>query len=421
MSGRYCICRSKDGKGFMVACDHCEEWYHGKCIGINKRQANGIELYYCDQCKKANPSLETQYKPGQAPLQKKQEQPLAPKIIEPSPPKKRKVSQKTKPKSHARKQCANPDCIYESRQESKYCSDECGYAFNKLRYDTHFIPKWQVLEQNHSVARQRKLGDLAQLEKDKEDVEKLIKNLRFEKEELEHSIKVIKEQAKRLSRENANSKENDDEDADLDNDDVEEITTGDASKTFCITCGVTIPSHQALKHWYTCHKKHESTYNFTADVQIKYSSEGDENPKLYCHFLDKKTQRFCMHIESACPQHSNWLIDKDEVCGCPLNLSQKLEPDGNYCLQLKKDCTLHYHWDKFRLAQINMQRINSFSRLETIKDKIRFAESNLMDSYGGVVGVMLHNTIDHLKKLDNSNGQDGQHVEDVDMAPLNVE
>ncbi|XP_059169731.1 CXXC-type zinc finger protein 1-like [Physella acuta] len=58
----YCICRSSDCERFMIGCDHCEEWYHGDCIGVTQLDARSIKRYYCDACRARNPSLEIQYK-----------------------------------------------------------------------------------------------------------------------------------------------------------------------------------------------------------------------------------------------------------------------------------------------------------------------------------------------------------------------
>ncbi|GFR82300.1 CXXC-type zinc finger protein 1 [Elysia marginata] len=46
----YCICRTADSERFMIGCDHCEEWYHGDCIGITAEDARHIKRYYCDAC-----------------------------------------------------------------------------------------------------------------------------------------------------------------------------------------------------------------------------------------------------------------------------------------------------------------------------------------------------------------------------------
>ena len=32
--GRYCLCRGASDGGFMIGCDFCEEWFHGKCVNV---------------------------------------------------------------------------------------------------------------------------------------------------------------------------------------------------------------------------------------------------------------------------------------------------------------------------------------------------------------------------------------------------
>lgn len=58
----YCICRSSDSSRFMICCDNCEEWYHGDCIMITEKEAKSIKKYYCDRCRKGNPSMTTVFK-----------------------------------------------------------------------------------------------------------------------------------------------------------------------------------------------------------------------------------------------------------------------------------------------------------------------------------------------------------------------
>jgi hypothetical protein len=33
----YCICRKPYRQGvFMIGCDNCDEWYHGRCVGFEE-------------------------------------------------------------------------------------------------------------------------------------------------------------------------------------------------------------------------------------------------------------------------------------------------------------------------------------------------------------------------------------------------
>ncbi|KAG0231070.1 hypothetical protein BGW41_002326 [Actinomortierella wolfii] len=67
----YCICRGTyDGSEFMIACDRCEEWFHGRCIGMKPQAAKKATHFYCQDCLAAmaqppphTPSSEPEGKP----------------------------------------------------------------------------------------------------------------------------------------------------------------------------------------------------------------------------------------------------------------------------------------------------------------------------------------------------------------------
>lgn len=44
----FCICRRPDNHTWMIGCDgDCEDWYHGKCVNIDPRDAELIDRYIC--------------------------------------------------------------------------------------------------------------------------------------------------------------------------------------------------------------------------------------------------------------------------------------------------------------------------------------------------------------------------------------
>ncbi|KAI7889196.1 uncharacterized protein EV154DRAFT_538961 [Mucor mucedo] len=55
----YCFCkRPYDVPRFMIACDKCDQWFHGECIQISEKQGEFIDLYFCESCAKARARIE---------------------------------------------------------------------------------------------------------------------------------------------------------------------------------------------------------------------------------------------------------------------------------------------------------------------------------------------------------------------------
>lgn len=96
--GEYCICRGPDDHRMMVYCDGgCEDWYHCSCVDCNEDDAKELlDRFICPKCK--SPTLFTTWK--------------------------RMCRTFNVPTSKCRKaaRVANDP-------PSKYCSDECKYAF----------------------------------------------------------------------------------------------------------------------------------------------------------------------------------------------------------------------------------------------------------------------------------------------------
>ncbi|KAI8076095.1 hypothetical protein BDF21DRAFT_453412 [Thamnidium elegans] len=97
----YCICkRPYDVPRFMIACDKCDQWFHGECIQISEKQGEFIDLYFCENCAKIT-GKKTSWKP----------------------------------------RCANPACQKAARigtnlgHLSKYCTDTCGMQVARARIE----------------------------------------------------------------------------------------------------------------------------------------------------------------------------------------------------------------------------------------------------------------------------------------------
>ncbi|CAI4224525.1 unnamed protein product [Auanema sp. JU1783] len=47
----YCICRqSYSHSEFMISCDRCGDWFHGRCIGMTEWFSRHIDIYHCRRC-----------------------------------------------------------------------------------------------------------------------------------------------------------------------------------------------------------------------------------------------------------------------------------------------------------------------------------------------------------------------------------
>ena len=96
----YCVCRKPDTGTFMIGCDGtCDDWFHGKCVGIEERDKNLIDKYVCPNCTKAG------------------------------------AGQTTWKRMCRRSGCRQPARVGKAGKGgkegggSKYCSDECGVLF----------------------------------------------------------------------------------------------------------------------------------------------------------------------------------------------------------------------------------------------------------------------------------------------------
>ncbi|KAG8630045.1 hypothetical protein KVT40_001664 [Elsinoe batatas] len=93
--GEYCICRKGDNGTFMIGCDgKCDDWFHGKCVGILEKDKNLIDRYICPNCTDAG------------------------------------VGVTTWKRMCRRVGCRMPARLAKKDEEpSKYCSEECGITF----------------------------------------------------------------------------------------------------------------------------------------------------------------------------------------------------------------------------------------------------------------------------------------------------
>jgi len=101
----YCVCRKPyDPEIFMIACDSCDEWYHGSCINLTEDQAADIKTYICQNCRE---DIEREENTAD------------------------KSKKRKKTSSPEKKKCGNPTCSNSAAIGSKYCTYQCGIIVAK--------------------------------------------------------------------------------------------------------------------------------------------------------------------------------------------------------------------------------------------------------------------------------------------------
>ncbi|KAJ0182434.1 hypothetical protein K1T71_001803 [Dendrolimus kikuchii] len=115
----WCICKQPHNNRFMICCDSCEDWFHGKCVNITKAmgqqmEEQGIE-WRCPNCiKKTKTQLKNSSTPKQTLIQKKIDHDVSTNES-PTLPSPKESSSKTN--------CIV--CKKSARASSIYCSDAC--------------------------------------------------------------------------------------------------------------------------------------------------------------------------------------------------------------------------------------------------------------------------------------------------------
>ncbi|OLL26148.1 Set1 complex component spp1 [Neolecta irregularis DAH-3] len=117
----YCICRKPDGGRWMIACDYCDNWFHGSCINISQSEGDLVDRYFCPTCVEAGRGSTTW-----------------------------------------KRKCRLFSCRSPAFLPSKYCTQKHGVEFFALqvRKSTHSPPEISALVNNvSSVEEFRRLGD----------------------------------------------------------------------------------------------------------------------------------------------------------------------------------------------------------------------------------------------------------------------
>jgi COMPASS component SPP1 len=122
-----------------------------------------------------------------------------------------------------------------------------------------------------------------------------------------------------------------------------------------------------------------------------YLKSYEHGQSMFCDFYNPQTKMYCKRLKCICPEHEKEKkVNEDEVCGCPLNLLD-YSAENDICLASKRNCSLHFKWEKMRRAHIDLEKLRTWLKLEELMDQKRMNETSL-NQRAGLLSLLLHQT-----------------------------
>lgn len=265
--------------------------------------------------------------------------------------------------------CYGQSCVNTARPQSKYCSDECGMKVASGRI-FHFLP--HRLQENSSPSVATEMNKKA-LEKNRAK-QQIVRATLVELDKRHKELDLLVEHSKRCPI-NPVLQEN--------------VDMEDESSTYCVTCGHEIHTRFAVRHMERCFNKYESQASFGSIFKTRI-----EGGNMFCDFYNTISKTYCKRLRVLCPEHSkDPKVHDDDVCGCPLT-KNVFELTGEFCRAPKKSCFKHYCWEKIRRAEIDLERVRQWMKIDELIEQERQIKQ-AMSSRSGLLGLLLHTNFDH--------------------------
>ncbi|KAF8789275.1 CXXC-type zinc finger protein 1 like protein [Argiope bruennichi] len=276
---------------------------------------------------------------------------------------------KKKKKTPPPRQCYGPECVRAARDNSKYCSDECGIRLGKNR----------ILEILPTRLQQRKILPCAADESSRRKLAHVRQQQKIIQKKLEQVDTKISQLLQLVQKSKSSIKDM------VYLDDFEE----ECSALDCKLCGAEIPTRIIVKHLESCYKKQERRLLLTGTT----TKPDDEEWNIFCN-QKMGRQGFCKQLRVLCPFHNKDTRNEDEPCGYPLqmNLSQC---EGKFCGRSIKNCSRHPScWEDIFRAEFDMEKLQLLQKLSELeREEVQLRRD--MAARGNLVALMLHNTIVH--------------------------
>lgn len=345
--------RSSSSKDRCGQCSGCRATNCGNCEGCLNRKMYGVK-HRCEERICVNHQKK---KNTQATRQKRRRRSLTPEGA-------------LNPELEGPRQCYGPRCRMTARPQSKYCSDACGIKLATSRIYQVLPQRIQEWNLSPCIAEEQNRKTLDTVRAKQASVRATLAELDKRHKELD----LLVERAKRST---------------LDPAYTESTDVEDEMSMYCITCGHEIHSKTAIRHMEKCFNKYESQASFGSIFKTRI-----EGNSMFCDSFNPANKTYCKRLRVLCPEHcKDPKVNDTDVCGCPL-VQNIFALTGEFCRAPKKNCFKHYVWEKIRRAEIDLERVRQWIKMDELMEQERQVRS-AMASRAGMLGLMLHSTYNH--------------------------
>ncbi|KAJ4934157.1 hypothetical protein JOQ06_006962, partial [Pogonophryne albipinna] len=246
----------------------------------------------------------------------------------------------------ALRQCLGPGCVQAARANSKYCTDDCGMKLAANRLYEILPQRIQQWQQSPCIAEEMGRRQLERIRKEQQASRLRLTTMEKRFHELEGIIANAKQQQV-LQHEEATDGDGDDTDLQI----------------FCVSCSQPVNPKVALRHMERCYAKYESQTSFGS----MYPTRIEGATRLFCDVYNPQSKTYCKRLQVLCPEHSR-------------------DP--------KRKCNKHYCWEKLRRAEVDLERVRVWYKLDELFEQERNLRT-AMTNRAGLMALMLHQTIQH--------------------------
>jgi len=366
-SAVYCICRKPDLPGeFMIACDCCNEWFHGRCVNISEDKAAKMKDYICRECKRRGLIKRELYS----------------------------FDDKSKPDSFTRR-CLWKDCENYAQPNSKYCSKECGIKNAKEVLRKRDAERVQLLHSSQesnslSVADCEDLRMLRLIHAQQDTARQTLADLQCRQQQLEQTIAIASTRvhvssSQQQQQQQQQQQEEEEEEQEYQIYPIRRQLEGEEKQkefqqqqTQIIQNSINKPEIEtmceaAITTTTIIDKEHSTSCNNIKEKLssvmeiIKCSTCGQSfSMKNYSRHMEQCLSKRLDHQPTSIVLKSSSKGSSSQtlLCACPTSEF----PEG-YCKRTKKSCVKHINWESIRRGQLAQEILRQEGLLNSLLEE----------------------------------------------------